>query len=119
MLAQATARIAGAGRDLNDRAGVYHISASGYTSRFAFAGAIIEMAKQVSGAATGWASVRPITTAEYPPLPALRPLNTTTSKDKIKRAFGIALPDWSSQLDSCLSEFAAAGTWREILAASH
>ena len=57
---------------------------------------------------------RPITTAEYP-LPAVRPLNSTTSKDKIRRAFGIVLPDWESQLRSCLGEFAAAGAWRDIL----
>src|SRR5262249_34794505 len=112
MLAQATAELAASGRDLANSAGVYHISAAGYTTRFAFATTIIEMAKELSGAPTGWAALRPITTAEYP-LPAVRPLNTTGSKDKIERAFGIALPDWRSQLRLCLSAFADAGTWRE------
>lgn len=114
-LAQATARIAGSGRDVGARSGVYHVSAMGYTARDAFAVTILEMAAELSGVRTGWAAVRPTTTAEYP-LPAARPLNTTTSKDKIERAFGIALPDWKSQLHSCLGEFAGAGIWREILA---
>ena len=38
-----------------------------------------------------------ITTDEYP-TPAKRPRNSVLSNAKIQAAFGIALPDWRSQL---------------------
>lgn len=45
----------------------------------------------------GRASVKPITSNQYP-LPAKRPRNPVTDKDKIKRVFGVEMPQWGSQL---------------------
>lgn len=50
----------------------------------------------------GWAGVKPIGSAAYP-LRAKRPRNPVMSKDKIKRIFGIEMPDWTEQLQACLS----------------
>jgi len=92
---------------LHDHGGVFHLSASGQTSRFEFARAIIRIMKEISGAKGGWAEISPITTDQYhPPLPARRPLSPVTDKNKIKRVFGIEMPGWESQLRSFLPELA-------------
>lgn len=100
-LAQATARILQSPRLAPETLGTYHLSAEGHTSRFAFAQAIIEMARQASGIETGWASIKPTTTVNYP-RPAARPLNAATSKEKIQRLLNISMPSWPDQLRRCL-----------------
>jgi dTDP-4-dehydrorhamnose reductase len=60
---------------------------------------------EVSGAVTGWAEVRSITSDQYP-LPARRPLNLVTNKDKARRIFGVEMPKWEAQLQSFLRELA-------------
>ena len=103
-LAKSTAELLGCFTD-DAQSGLYHFSASGYVSRFAFAQAIIEVAKNFVGQASGWATVCATTTENYPyPLPAARPLNATTSKAKLKRVFGVALPPWQLQLRKALGE---------------
>lgn len=81
--------------------GVFHLSATGTVSRLEFTRKIVEIAKQLSGNAAGWATLQPTTTALFP-LPAMRPLNAATSKEKIKRVFGIEMTNWQSQLKSCM-----------------
>jgi len=105
-LAQTSAELLGKIRRINDETGIYHLSAAGYASRYDFAKKIIETARQLSSEKAGWATVRPITNAEYP-LPAKRPLNAATSKEEIKRTFGIEMPVWTEQINSYLYELAA------------
>ncbi|MDP1718541.1 MAG: sugar nucleotide-binding protein, partial [Burkholderiales bacterium] len=105
-LAQTSAELLGKVRRTKEETGIYHLSASGYTSRYDFAKKIVEIARELSGEKEGWATVRPIKNAEYP-LPAKRPLNAATSKEKIKRVFGIEMPVWTEQLYSYLHESAA------------
>jgi dTDP-4-dehydrorhamnose reductase len=105
-LAQTSAELLGKVRRTDEETGIYHLSATGYTSRYDFAKKIIEIARQLSGEKDGWATVRPITNAEYP-LPAKRPLNAATSKEKIKQVFGIEMPAWTEQLNSYFFELAA------------
>lgn len=102
-LAEATAGLLGKAKCLPEETGIYHLSATGHTSRYDFAKKLIGMARQLSGDNTGWATVRPIKTADYP-LPAIRPLNSAMNKDKIKRIFGIELTHWEVQLGSCLAD---------------
>jgi dTDP-4-dehydrorhamnose reductase len=106
-LAQTTAELLLKVRHAANEAGVYHLSAAGYTSRYTFAKKIIENARQLSGQESGWAEVRPTTTENYP-LPAARPLNAATNKEKIKKVFGIEMADWENQLKSCMQEIVAA-----------
>lgn len=96
-LANATAQLIARFNAPGKQSGIYHLSAEGYTSRYNFAKKIIEAAKALSGEYGGWAMVRPTSTAEYP-LPAQRPLNVRTSKEKVKRVFGVAMPDWEHLL---------------------
>jgi dTDP-4-dehydrorhamnose reductase len=95
--------------------GIYHLAAAGHTSRFELAKTVLEMMQRITGEQAGWAELRPITTAEHP-LPAVRPLNVVISKERIKRAFGIDMPDWKIQLQSCLTVLAKSGAARDLLA---
>jgi len=83
--------------------GIYHLSAMGCPSRFEFARTIVETAQHTFKDQRDWASIRPIKTESYP-LPAARPLNCATSKDKIKRVFGLEISDWMVQLNACLAD---------------
>jgi dTDP-4-dehydrorhamnose reductase len=105
-LACATCQLAEKALDARDKAGIYHLSAGGYTPRLAFAEKIIDFAREVSGDRSNWAVLRPVTTAQYP-LPATRPLNSATSKEKIRRVFGISMANWEADLRRYLEDSSA------------
>lgn len=111
-LAKATAELLRRKELITRESGVYHLTAGGHTSRYAFAKAIIDAMKEVSGIPDGWAIVKPITTDRYP-LPARRPPHPITSTARIKGVFGIEMPRWEDQLRSCLTDLAPA--WRSGL----
>jgi len=102
-LAAATADLLRQDKLARKNPGIYHLSAQGYTTRFDFARRIFEIAREVSPTFTAAPALRPITSAEYP-LPATRPLNAATSKEKVKRVFGVEMPGWELELRSCLQE---------------
>lgn len=105
-LAEATADVLRQSARIRLQTGVYHLSARGYTSRYSFAKRIFEVAREI---APGWSRIpviKPISTANFP-LPAQRPLNAATSKEKFIRTFGIEMPDWDSQLRLCLRSLAS------------
>jgi len=104
-LAQSTAALLRAAKRATDESGIYHLSAGGYASRYDFAAKIVETARLLSSEKTGWATVRPTTTAQYP-LPAKRPLNAATDKSRIRRVFGIEMPAWETQLRSFFADLA-------------
>lgn len=108
-LASATVELLRRKELITRESGVYHLLAGGHTSRYAFARAIIDTMKEISGIPDGWASVKPITSDQYP-LPARRPPHPVANTDKIKRVFGIEMPRWEDQLRSCLRDHAA--SWR-------
>jgi dTDP-4-dehydrorhamnose reductase len=88
-------RIASAGpAALAERAGLYHLSATGVASWHDFARAI------VGDVATP--RIVPIATAEYP-LPARRPLYGVLDTSRFTSTFGFALPDWRDALARCLA----------------
>jgi dTDP-4-dehydrorhamnose reductase len=86
--------------------GVFHLTSAGETSWAGFARAILEDYEELLDwpAETGEFGgelqakrVVDITTEEYP-TPAKRPKNSVLSNAKIQAAFGIAMPEWRSQL---------------------
>jgi len=94
-LAEATVRIAGAGpAPLADRAGLYHLSATGAASWHDFARAIV--------GAVATPRIVPIATAEYP-LPARRPAYGVLDTARFESTFGFTLPDWRDVLARCLA----------------
>jgi dTDP-4-dehydrorhamnose reductase len=94
-LAGATARVVGTGlAAVAERAGLYHLSATGTASWYDFARAIVGDAPRPR--------VEPITTAEYP-LPARRPAYAVLATDRFARTFGFVLADWRDALAACLA----------------
>ena len=58
----------------------------------------------------GSAAMTPDTSDRHP-LPAKRPRNPVTNKDKVKRVFGVEIPHWEAQLRSCLLELSDTSHW--------
>jgi dTDP-4-dehydrorhamnose reductase len=112
-LAETTARLLADEKRCRENAGTYHLAAGGATSRFEFVRTIIEVAREKLDLPGGWAQVRPIKTAQYP-LPGARPLNSATSKDKIRRVFGIEMAPWRQQLEDCLGDAAARAAFLRV-----
>jgi len=104
-LAQATADLI---RREPSQSGIYHLSATGHTSRYEFARAIVETMAELTGSRNGWAAIKPITSDQYP-LPARRPPHPVTDKTKIKRVYGIEMPRWEDQLRAFLAELHGMG----------
>lgn len=77
--------------------GIYHLAATGYTSRFHFAKEILSLAKSNSKVETGWAELHPTTTAHYP-RPAARPLSSAINQTKITKLLGAEMAAWDQQL---------------------
>ena len=86
--------------------GLFHVTAGGQTSWAGFAQAILEEYESLLDwpAETGEFGgplkakrIVPITTEQYQ-TPARRPHNSVLSNAKIQATFGVALPDWRSQL---------------------
>lgn len=99
--AVATARLIADGGRLRDNPGIYHLSAQSHCSRMQWAQKLIDCARTTSGPTTGWATLRPTTTARYPH-PAPRPLYTVTSNRKIEDTFGIRMPVWEDRIEAFL-----------------
>ena len=105
-LASSTAQLLARMHDRRDVSGVYHFSAVNHTTRYDFANKIIELAQAHMAPGTRWATLTRTTTANYP-LPAARPLNVATSKEKIRRDFGIIMPSWQEQIEAYIPVSAA------------
>ena len=102
-LAEATARIVGDGLPaLAERAGLYHLSATGSASWYDFARAIVGDAGQPRGTARGKPRITAIATADYP-LPARRPAYGVLDTARFAATFGFTLPDWQDVLSRCLA----------------
>ena len=84
--------------------GLYNAVADGETSWHGYAQHVIEAAR-----ARGWKlrvqpdAVRAIATADYP-TPAVRPLNSRLSTEKLRRTFGLTLPHWTLGVNRMLHE---------------
>src|SRR5271166_2320027 len=77
--------------------GIFHMTGSGEATWADFAEAIFAEA-----AARGrrLMRVKRITTAEYP-TPARRPANSRLDNEKLRRAYGLELPNWRQSLTAC------------------
>ncbi len=93
--------------------GTYHMTAAGQTTWYEFAKAILEEARRAPQDLPWLASatkgrpliarrVLPISTEEFCS-PTLRPAYSVLSNARLKQAFGVALPDWRTQLQRCFS----------------
>ena len=88
------------------QSGLYHLSAAGQTSWHGFAAAILAHAASAPGGESALVldrvpALKPIPTEQYP-LPARRPRYSVLENAKIKRAFGVTMPDWKTSLAECM-----------------
>lgn len=88
------------GISLQDHSGIYHLTASGQTSWYGFAQAIL---KAVAGQGFH-CQLTPISTEQYP-TPAARPAFSVLDNSKLREIFGVELPSWEQQLQSVLQEW--------------
>ena len=100
-LAEATAQVLRKPERASEQRGVYHLSASGYATRYVFAKRILELAREIAPTLDSALLIRPVPTTAYP-LPAQRPLNAAISKEKLYRIFGIRMSDWDLELKRSL-----------------
>ncbi len=84
--------------------GLVHLSASGETSRFEFATAIVA-GLRTRGVELAAMRLVPIRTDQYP-TPARRPLNSRLSLDHLRSVFGIVMPHWRAALEPELDKLA-------------
>jgi dTDP-4-dehydrorhamnose reductase len=77
--------------------GVFHMTGSGEASWADFAEAIFDEARARGRRLT---RVRRISSAEYP-TPARRPANSRPDNEKLRRAYGLELPNWRASLAAC------------------
>jgi dTDP-4-dehydrorhamnose reductase len=90
--------VAGAGdlfEFVQERSGVYHLSAAGSCSWYDFTREILRTDPRASEHKCK--TVTRITSADYP-TPAKRPANSVLSNQKCFETFGLQLPDWQKQL---------------------
>ena len=102
-IAQATAQIlsqvlAPGSGGIAGRSGVYHLTSSGQTTWFGFA-------KQFLTRQPDCPTLTPIPTSQYP-VPALRPVNSVLSCQKLADTFGVHMPAWEVALDLVLDTLA-------------
>lgn len=83
--------------ELATHRGTYHLSAAGQTTWSEFARAIL--ARDPRRAEHRCTDVTPISTAEYP-TPARRPRYSVLDNGRMRRSFGVALPNWLDGLDA-------------------
>jgi dTDP-4-dehydrorhamnose reductase len=76
--------------------GIYHFTNEGETTWYDFACEIHTQARAL-GLLDHEVAIRPLTTDQYP-TKARRPAYSVLSKEKIKRTFGISIPDWRDSL---------------------
>ncbi len=81
--------------------GVYHLAAAGATTWHGFTEALLARAVE-AGVADRAPPVRRIASADFP-TPAKRPAYSLLSCQRLRDDFGIALPDWETQLRLCLA----------------
>jgi len=80
--------------EARELSGVYHLRAGGEASWHEFASRIVEL---MPPAERKCKAVEAITTADYP-TPAKRPAYSVMSCEKLRRAFGVELPNWEPTL---------------------
>ena len=107
LIADVTAHALRAARTDVGLAGTYHLAAAGETTWHGYARHVITRARQ-AGRATraGPDAILPITTDEFP-TPARRPGNSRLDTSRLREAFDLVLPHWTTGVDRMLAELLA------------
>ena len=85
--------------------GTYHAVASGETSWHGYATHVVAVARAAGlPVRVSDDSIVPVPSSAFP-TPAPRPRNSRLDTEKLRAAFGIALPSWEAGVDRMLAEF--------------
>lgn len=104
LIADITALAIRAVRARPDRAGTYHLAASGLTSWHGYASFVIEFARNAGVELKLDASqIKAIPTSAFP-TPAPRPANSRLDTRKLRKTFDVELPDWQIGVTRALVE---------------
>ena len=104
LLADLTAHMLHTLRTASGLDGTYHAVADGETSWYEYARFVIERARVLGyPIRVARENIEPIPTSSYP-TPATRPLNSRLATDKLREAFGLALPPWETGVERMLTE---------------
>lgn len=87
------------------QAGIYHLAGNGDTSWHGFATEIFDTLGDMDQHIP---EVQAITTADYP-TPAARPANSRLDCTKIRRTFGIEMPNWRESTRRCIKRLSQMG----------
>jgi len=86
---------------IHEKRGLYHLAASGYTSRYEWAKQIL--ANDPNRTEQLVRSMEPVSSERFP-TPALRPLFTALDCAKFEKTFRIKMPAWRTSLQKALME---------------
>jgi dTDP-4-dehydrorhamnose reductase len=87
-------------------AGIYHAVPTGETSWYGYARHVVDFARAAGRDIRVTAdAIEPVPTSAFPTA-AKRPANSRMRTDKLRSAFGVALPSWQSGVDRMLAELA-------------
>lgn len=87
--------------------GTYHMTALGDSSWAEFAEEIFAASAEFQGPT---ATVKRITSEEWP-TPVVRPANSRLDCSKLKRDFGVALPEWRQSMRQCVKRLLETGAF--------
>jgi dTDP-4-dehydrorhamnose reductase len=104
MLAEITSHVLARGEKyIHERAGLYHLSGDGLTSRFEWARLILELDPDRHEQVVK--EIHPAPTSDFP-TPARRPLFSALTCDKFVATFGLRLPAWDTALQLAMERTA-------------
>ena len=86
---------------LKERRGIYHLTGSGYASRYEWAKQIL--ANDPSRTEQLVQTIEPVPSEEFP-TPATRPHFSALNCEKLTKTFGLRLPNWEESLQVALTE---------------
>ena len=87
-----------------EKAGLYHLAASGETTWHGYAKHVLAQAVRAQAAIKIIAKeVAPVPTSAFP-TPAKRPHNSRLNTAKLQATFGLSLPPWQHGVDRMLEE---------------
>lgn len=89
--------------------GIYHLTPEGFTNWCEFSQRIVQHAATLGMLSTTLPKIQGIPSSAYP-TPAQRPKNSCLDKNKLRRQFGIHIPDWDLALEACLQSMRAPTT---------
>ncbi|MEX3628710.1 MAG: dTDP-4-dehydrorhamnose reductase [Burkholderia sp.] len=110
LTAHAVAQSLGCMREGSFVSDLYHMTASGGTSRHGFVESIVEAARAAFPDGTIKTNRILSVSSDQFPTPAARPKNSVLDNWKFDARFGLARPEWQDDLRNSVTDFAAAAT---------